>query len=64
MGINTKVVWDIVDAETVNSVIQSNFMRSYKARAAHDRQLDALPESTKQLMLGLADKLKMIGGAV
>lgn len=58
--------WGQMDSETVSSVIQSNFMRSYKARTAHDRQIDALPESTKQLMLGLAEKFKMLceGGAV
>lgn len=53
--------WAMMDSETVNSVIQSNFMRSYKAKVAQQKEYDRLPASTKQLMSGLADKFKMIG---
>jgi len=42
-------------------VVQSNFMRSYKAKMQYKQQIQALPESTKQLIEGLAEKLKMIG---
>ena len=42
--------WAIMEAETVNSVVQSNFMRSYKAIAAQEKEYGMLPESTKRLM--------------
>lgn len=54
--------WALMDGDTVQSVIQSNFMRSYKAKKEHENTLNALPESTKAMIQGLADKMK-IGGA-
>ena len=45
---NTLREWAVMDSETVNSVIQSNFMRSYKARVAKEREYAMLPESTKR----------------
>ena len=41
--------WAVMESETVNSVIQSNFMRSYKVMAARDREQAMLPESAKEL---------------
>lgn len=51
--------WAIMDADTVKSVVQSNFMRSFKVRQTRDLQLQALPESTKKLIQGLSEKLSM-----
>ncbi len=42
------------------SVISSNFMRSYRARAAHERELVRLPQSAKEMIAGVADGMKMI----
>lgn len=42
--------WAVMDVETINSVVQSNFMRSYRARAASEREYLALPESAKELI--------------
>lgn len=42
--------WAVMDTETINSVVQSNFMRSYKARVASEREYIALPESAKELI--------------
>jgi hypothetical protein len=53
--------WAVMDAEVVRSVIQSNFMRSYTARVKNDREIEALPESTKTMIEGVTDKFKMIG---
>jgi len=52
--------WAVMDADTVKSVIQSNFMRSYTARAKAEAQREMLPGSTKKLMLELSEKFKMI----
>jgi hypothetical protein len=50
--------WAQMEADVVDSVIQSNFMRSYKARTASEKQYAMLPESAKNLME--TAKLKML----
>lgn len=52
--------WSYMDIETVNSVIQSNFMRSFKTVAEREREYAKLPESAKQLMIEASKNLKMI----
>ena len=52
--------WAYMDIETVNSVIQSNFMRSFKVVAEREREFTKLPESAKQLMIEASKNLKMI----
>ena len=52
--------WAYMDIETVNSVIQSNFMRSFKTVAEREREYAKLPESAKQLMIEASKNLKMI----
>ena len=42
--------WALMDADTVASVVASNFQRSYKARAAHEREFLALPSDVRQTM--------------
>ena len=54
--------WALMDVETVNSVIQSNFMRSYKAKVAQEKEHAMLPSSTKQLIAGLAQKYSLTEG--
>ena len=54
--------WALIDVETVNSVIQSNFMRSYKAKVAQEKVYAMLPSSTKQLIAGLAQKYSLTEG--
>jgi len=56
---NTLREWAVMDIATVNSVIQSNFMRSYKARVAKEREYAMLPESTKRLIQGIAARMDM-----
>lgn len=42
--------WAQMDSTTVDSVIQSNFMRSYKARVIQEKEYNLLPESTKKVI--------------
>ena len=51
--------WSQMDTETVSSVVASNFQRSYKARAAHEREFLALPTEVKGAMEQIADRMKM-----
>lgn len=52
--------WALMNAEHVETVVKSNFMRSYTARVKADEQLESLPESTKELINSLGDKFKML----
>jgi hypothetical protein len=56
--------WALMDADTVASVVASNFQRSYRARASHEREMLALPSDVRQTMTQLGDGLsmQMLGG--
>jgi len=56
---NTLREWSLMDVETVNSVIQSNFMRSYRAKIMQEKEFAMLPESTRQLTHSIAAKMDM-----
>lgn len=45
--------WAMMDSDTVQAVVSSNFQRSYRARAASEREYKALPPDVK----ALADKI-------
>lgn len=51
--------WSQMDTETVQSVVASNFQRSYRARAAQQREYDALPGDVKAFVGQLASGMKM-----
>ena len=51
--------WALMDVETVNSVIQSNFMRSYKPKVAQQKEYAMLPSSTKQLIADLTRNMSL-----
>lgn len=54
--------WALMEADTVSSVIASNFQRSYNVRQQSDKEYAALPSSVKQLVTGIADRLAMGDG--
>lgn len=49
--------WALMDADTVQSVIASNFQRSYAARQKSDREFEALPPAVRQYVAGITDKV-------
>ena len=51
--------WAMMDSDTVQSVVQSNFMRSYRVRAQSEREYLALPEIVRELMGQLAGSMAM-----
>ena len=53
------VEWGQMDADAVSSVVASNFQRSYKARAAQEREFLALPADVKEAMMLISDGMKM-----
>jgi len=59
---NSLKEWAMMEADIVKSVIQSNFMRSYRMIMENEKQLEMLPQSTKLFMLGLNESFKMLEG--
>lgn len=51
--------WAVMDSDTVNSVVASNFQRSYKVRAASEREFLALPTDVRQTIEQLSSGLSM-----
>lgn len=49
--------WAMMDAETVQSVIASNFQRSYTVRAEKEREYMALPTGVKNTLAEISGKL-------
>ena len=53
--------WAEMDVETVQSVVASNFMRSYRTMAAREREIGKLPDDVRNLIDGLSQKMIMEG---
>ena len=51
--------WAQMDTDAVASVVASNFQRSYRARAAKEREFLALPSAVQQTMAQIAAGMKM-----
>jgi len=54
--------WAMMDSEVFNSVVASNFMRSYRVRAKHHYEYSVLPNNMKSVIDVISEKLKMIEG--
>lgn len=54
--------WAMMDVDTVQSVVASNFQRSYRARAASNQDYAALPLDVKALVDSMAGKLALEDG--
>ncbi len=50
--------WSLMDFDTVQSVIASNFQRAYTARRKNDREMECLPPVAKQFIKGLAAQIR------
>ena len=54
--------WSQMDIDTLDSVIGSNFQRSYKVRAKRDREYAAIPEDVRKAVAGVLEHLKLGDG--
>ena len=54
--------WAMIDSDELNTVVASNFMRSYKVRAGKDREYEMLPKDIKNMIGTVAENMKLIGG--
>lgn len=53
--------WAAMDADTLESVVASNFMRSYRAQTAKDKEIAMLPQEVRQMLGGISEGMKLIG---
>lgn len=51
--------WAMMDAETVQSVVASNFQRSYAVRAEKEREYMALPSAVKNVIASISSEMSM-----
>lgn len=52
--------WAMMDAETVQSVVASNFQRSYMARAERERERMALPSAVRETVSKIAGQMSIL----
>lgn len=54
--------WSQMDSDTLQSVVASNFQRSYRARTKSDKEYMAIPASVRQIFaeLNAGESIKMI----
>lgn len=55
---NQLMEWAMMDSGTVQSVVASNFQRSYRAKMKQKAEFDALPEDVKRLVSSVSERLK------
>ncbi len=53
--------WAMMEADELDTVVASNFQRSYRAAARRERELLALPSSVRELLEGLSGALRLDG---
>ena len=51
--------WAVMDRDTVNSVVSSNLMRSYRAMAERERKHQALPSDIRNLIAETTQKMSI-----
>ena len=51
--------WGIMDSDTLNTVVASNFMRGFKARAGHVREMQKLPPDVREVFGLIGESLKL-----
>ena len=54
--------WAAMDAETVQSVVASNFMRSYRAGVARQKEIARLPEEVRTMIAGISEARQLMEG--
>lgn len=55
--------WAMLDTSQVQTVVASNFMRSYRARSTSERDYLALPDEIKALASSIGDRLALESGS-
>lgn len=51
--------WAMIESDDVNTVIASNFMRSYRARSIKNKEYAKLPNEIKNFLSNISEKMSM-----
>lgn len=54
--------WALVDEDTFQTVVASNFMRSYKTTVVRERELARIPDEVRRQLTGISDKFRLMEG--
>lgn len=54
--------WAMMDVDTVNSVVSSNFQRAYRAKAKREREVAALPAEVRAMLREASGVIALNGG--
>ena len=54
--------WAMMDSETVESVVASNFKRTFRTAQERQKQMDLIPADMREMLLGVSQNLRMEGG--
>lgn len=49
--------WAMLDVSELDTVVQSNFMRSYRAQTEHEKNTQALPKSVREFVKEIPDSI-------
>lgn len=52
--------WARMDAETVESVVASNFLKNYRAQRSREKEAAKLPPEIRKMIGGIAQELKLL----
>ena len=55
--------WAIMDISTLQSVVASNFMRSYKITAKREKEMARIPESIRSVLSGVSERMRLMEGS-
>lgn len=53
--------WAAVDADTLQTVVASNFMRSYRTSLARAKELARIPVEVRTMISGISEKMRLTG---
>jgi len=53
--------WAMMDADTVESVVASNFQRNFRARQGRDSELQKLPPNVQSFIGDVSEKMRLTG---
>ncbi len=52
--------WAMMEADTVESVVASNFMKNYRIMKQREKETAMLPQTVREMLSGVSDSLKML----
>lgn len=54
--------WAVMDVDTVQSVVASNFMRSYRAGVEREKEMARIPQEVREMLGQVSEKMRLTGG--